>query len=47
MVDYGEQELCGEKHLLHVAEYQEYTSCNAPFCSDIINDRLDDPTSVN
>ncbi|MCU6669547.1 hypothetical protein M8013_12410 [Enterobacteriaceae bacterium H4N4] len=31
-VDYGERESCCEQALLHVAEYQEYLSCDVQFC---------------
>jgi len=46
-VDYGEQESCGEQLLLHLAEYQEYLSCEAPFCPTINHDRLADPASAD
>lgn len=39
-VDYGERESCCEQALLHVAEYQEYLSCDVQFCPVMNAERL-------
>ena len=43
-VDYGEQELCGEQALLHVAEYQHYLSSSASLCLDLSQEKRADST---